>query len=83
MTLTEIIQDRASHCRGVTVEVNKRYGWVCIKDDAGKQEDIFFQGDSAVEFITKCERWWEEAGDVTEEECWLSEALDYVECLWE
>ena len=82
MTLTQIIQATAERMHNVSVDVRTNHGTVCIKDCAGVQDDIFMQGDDAHAFIMEALHAYNECGDVTLSECYLWQAEQYVECLW-
>lgn len=82
MTLIEIIEADALYMKDVTVEVVSNYGTVCIKDAKGVQEDIFMQGDDAVEFISQRDLLWEETRVLTKGTIELHLAKSYVDNLW-
>jgi translation initiation factor 1 (eIF-1/SUI1) len=80
MTLTEIIKAAAQRMQNATVDMDSRYGTVCISTDG--QDDIFMQGDEAGGFIDQVQDLYEKAGDVTEDEAALCHAEQYAECIW-
>jgi hypothetical protein len=82
MTLTQLIRQAAARMSSVTVEVQTNFGTVCIKDDDGVQEDIFMQGDEATQFINEAERGYKTSRYVSMDECYLWQAEQYVENLW-
>ena len=79
-TLTEIIKADAAYLKDVTVNVDNRFGTVCIS--APGKDDIFMQGDDASGFIKVCRDLWERAGDIDMPTVELAVAKDYVDCIW-
>lgn len=79
MTLTDTILAAAGRMADVTVNIDNHLGTVCISTPG--QEDIFMQGDDAEQFIAAVDEMYDEAGDVTEDQCALCLAEPYTD-LW-
>lgn len=85
MKLQDILHSDAEYVRnsGADVEINNSFGWVCISDTTGKNEDIFMQGDDASAFIVEVDRIWHETGDMDKDTIACALAKQYMECIWE
>lgn len=81
-SLSEIIRADAAYMKNVTVEVNRRLPTVGIKDDSGRQQSVFMQGDDADSFIFAFDALTEQAPDVNFEDIELHLAKPYVDCIW-
>lgn len=82
MKLSTIIKATAERMSDVSVDVRTNYGTVCISDDTGTHADIFLQGDEAENFIILARNAYDECGYVTMSDCYLWQAEQYIECLW-
>jgi hypothetical protein len=80
VSLTDIIKAAAERMRDAAVDINRLLPTVCIS--APGEEDIFMQGDEAEAFIAEVDKLYEQAGDVTEDECALCHAEPYCENCW-
>ena len=80
MELSEIIKKSAERMQNVCVDIDRRFGTVCISSNG--EEDIFMQGEDASDFIAQVDNLYEKAGDVTEDEAALCCAAPYCECIW-
>lgn len=82
MELKDIIEQSAARMAGVTVDYSQTMDTVCIKDDSGRQDDIFMQGDDAVQFLNEMNELYEEVQTLDKDTIALHLANPYVECLW-
>jgi hypothetical protein len=73
----QVIKEMAGRMADVTVDMNRSYGTVTIDIVGG--ESIFLQGDEADNFIAEVDRIYDEAQNVTEDECALCVASPYAE----
>jgi len=80
MTLTEIVKATAARMKDVAVYLDRNMDNVLISTPG--QEDIYMQGDDAVQFLTELDDLYEKTGDCTEDECALTLAAPYAENLW-
>ena len=74
-TLAEVIRMAAWRMRDVNIDVDTLYGTVAIGDN------VFMQGDEAVEFITEAESLYEKAQYVSMDDCYACLAEPYAELL--
>lgn len=77
LTLTEIIEGNARHCRRVGIRVCRTLDHVTIIDREGVQEDIFIDGEAGLSFIVALDNLLNDAPDVT-----LSDALRHLAKPW-
>jgi hypothetical protein len=80
MTLSQIILANAAYVgrSNVTVTCNSSQSTVSIQSADG---EAFLQGQEADEFNDEVERLYNEAGDVTMDDCRAHVAYDYVDTL--
>lgn len=82
MKLKTIIEQSAARMAGVTVEYSQTMDTVCISDDSCEEEDIFMQGDDAVQFINEMNNLYEKIQTLDKDTIALHLALPYVDGIW-
>jgi hypothetical protein len=80
-TLSELVKASAERMKDVTVDLDRSMGTVAISCDSA-ENDIFFEGHEAEEFLQAVDKLYEETGDCTEDECALNVAEPYAENIW-
>jgi len=80
--LAEIVKEQAEYSSesGATVDVDSAYGTVCIS--ARGEDDIFFQGDDAEQFIAEVDALERQVNELDRETLELAVAKPYVENNW-
>lgn len=81
MTLTEIIRANVAFVErsNVTVTCDSSHSWVSI--DGANGENVFLQGDEADTFNDAFEKLYNDAGDVSMDDCRAHLAYDYLDAL--
>lgn len=82
MDLVSILSRQADYTRGsgFTVDIDKLFFWVIIKNSE-TNEEVFLQGNQAVEFIDEVAEVWREVEVLAEDIVELAVAKQYIDAL--
>jgi hypothetical protein len=80
MRLDYILKAAAKRMQGVTVDCDNKLSTVCISSDG--EDDIFMQGDDAVQFIHECELYKHGCKQLDYYIIMLAVAEPYAKSIW-